>query len=53
MDSSAQIFTPILHWIEGQNGARPRPVNYPYGTRGPKELDAFVEKYGFRRNPGD
>lgn len=53
LDVAWKIFTPILHWIEGQNGARPRPVNYPYGTRGPKELDAFVEKYGFRRNPGD
>jgi glucose-6-phosphate 1-dehydrogenase len=31
------------------SGPRPRPVNYPYGSRGPKELDAFVTKYGFKR----
>ncbi|KAJ7590927.1 glucose-6-phosphate 1-dehydrogenase [Mycena floridula] len=49
LDVAWKIFTPILHWIEGLNGPRPRPVNYPYGSRGPKELDAFVEKYGFRR----
>jgi glucose-6-phosphate 1-dehydrogenase len=45
----AQIFTPILHWIEGKSGQRPRPVPYPYGSRGPKELDPFIQKYGFKR----
>ncbi|KNZ79820.1 Glucose-6-phosphate 1-dehydrogenase [Termitomyces sp. J132] len=43
------IFTPLLHWIDGLSGQRPRPVPYPYGSRGPKELNAFVEKYGYRR----
>ncbi|KAG5221589.1 glucose-6-phosphate dehydrogenase [Salix suchowensis] len=43
------IFTPILHWIDGKNGQRPRPVNYPYGARGPRELDAFIQKYGYKR----
>jgi glucose-6-phosphate 1-dehydrogenase len=46
---SAQIFTPILHWIDGQSGPRPRPVSYPYGSRGPKELEAFIGKYGYKR----
>jgi hypothetical protein len=45
-----QIFTPLLHWIEGKQGPAPRPVPYPYGSRGPKELDDFVSKYGFKRN---
>jgi glucose-6-phosphate 1-dehydrogenase len=45
-----KIFTPILHWIDGVNGPRPRPVPYPYGSRGPKELDAFIQKYGYKRN---
>ncbi|KAG6873317.1 hypothetical protein C0995_000470 [Termitomyces sp. Mi166 len=49
LDVAWKIFTPILHWIDGLSGQRPRPVPYPYGSRGPKELDAFVEKYGYRR----
>jgi len=49
LDSAWKIFTPILHWIEGKSGQAPRPLNYPYGSRGPKELDAFITKYGFRR----
>ena len=43
-----QIFTPILHWIEGPDAPRPKP--YPYGSRGPAELDKFVEAQGFRRS---
>ena len=44
-----QIFTPILHWIEGKSGPAPKPVPYPYGSRGPKELESFISKYGFKR----
>ncbi|KIY71411.1 glucose-6-phosphate 1-dehydrogenase [Cylindrobasidium torrendii FP15055 ss-10] len=50
LDVAWKIFTPILHWIEGKDGQRPKPVSYPYGSRGPKELEPFVTKYGFRRN---
>ncbi|KAF8165329.1 glucose-6-phosphate 1-dehydrogenase [Crassisporium funariophilum] len=50
LDVAWKIFTPILHWIDGQDGAPPRPVQYPYGSRGPKELDAFIGKYGYKRN---
>ncbi|KAI0068858.1 glucose-6-P dehydrogenase [Artomyces pyxidatus] len=49
LDVAWKIFTPILHWIEGKNGPRPKPVTYPYGSRGPKELEAFIHKYGYRR----
>ncbi|PPQ98500.1 hypothetical protein CVT24_003991 [Panaeolus cyanescens] len=49
LDVAWKIFTPILHWIDGQSGPRPRPVSYPYGSRGPKELDAFIGKYGYKR----
>ncbi|KAF5369921.1 hypothetical protein D9758_001037 [Tetrapyrgos nigripes] len=49
LDVAWKIFTPILHWIDGKSGPRPRPVPYPYGSRGPKELEPFVTKYGFRR----
>ena len=48
-----QIFTPILHWIDGKSGPSPKPVPYPYGSRGPKELDPFIAKYGFRRSTSD
>jgi len=49
LDGAWKIFTPILHWIEGRSGPAPKPLPYPYGSRGPKELDSFTEKYGFRR----
>jgi hypothetical protein len=44
-----KIFTPILHWIDGKQGAPPKPLPYPYGSRGPKELNEFIEKYNYKR----
>ncbi|KAH8830904.1 glucose-6-phosphate 1-dehydrogenase [Flagelloscypha sp. PMI_526] len=38
LDVAWKIFTPILHWIDGKSGPRPKP-----------ELDPFVGKYGFKR----
>lgn len=49
-DGRGQIFTPILHWIEGQRGAPPQPLPYPYGSRGPSQLDAFIGRYGYKRS---
>ncbi|KAG8969013.1 Glucose-6-phosphate 1-dehydrogenase [Tulasnella sp. 419] len=49
LDGAWKIFTPILHWIEGRHGPAPRPHPYPYGSRGPKGLDDFLSKYGFKR----
>lgn len=49
LDVAWKIFTPLLHWIEGRDGKAPRPLPYPYGSRGPQELDRFVQKYGFKR----
>lgn len=49
LEAAWKIFTPILHWIEGKSGEAPRPVPYPYGSRGPKELEAFITKYGYKR----
>ncbi|KAJ7507831.1 glucose-6-P dehydrogenase [Mycena galericulata] len=46
LDVAWKIFTPILHWVDEQ---RPRPVPYAYGSRGPSELNAFVERYGYQR----
>ncbi|KAK2466225.1 hypothetical protein APHAL10511_001867 [Amanita phalloides] len=50
LDVAWKIFTPILHWIEGRNGKSPEPRPYAYGSRGPKELDAFIGRYGYKRN---
>ncbi|KAJ1308638.1 hypothetical protein OPQ81_004332 [Rhizoctonia solani] len=49
LDVAWKIFTPILHWIEGRDGPAPRPQPYPYGSRGPKELNDFIGKYGYKR----
>ncbi|KAJ7700108.1 glucose-6-phosphate 1-dehydrogenase [Mycena rosella] len=49
LDVAWKIFTPILHWIDGQSGTAPKPVPYAYGSRGPPELNAFVERFGFQR----
>lgn len=49
LDAAWKIFTPILHWIDGKDGERPKPEPYPYGSRGPARLDAFIEKYGYKR----
>jgi len=44
-----KIFTPILHWIEGKDGDPPKPIPYPYGSRGPEEVNSFIMKHGYRR----
>ncbi|KAG9009586.1 Glucose-6-phosphate 1-dehydrogenase [Tulasnella sp. JGI-2019a] len=49
LECAWNIFTPILHWIEGGDGEKPTPSKYPYGTRGPAELDDFIQKYGYTR----
>jgi len=53
LDVAWKIFTPILHWIDGQSGPRPQPSPYPYGSRGPQEMDDFIAKYGFKRAEAD
>ncbi|KAJ7638830.1 glucose-6-phosphate 1-dehydrogenase [Roridomyces roridus] len=49
LDVAWKIFTPILHWIDGKNGTPPHPSSYPYGLRGPQDLDKFIQKYGYHR----
>ncbi|KIO25023.1 hypothetical protein M407DRAFT_244236 [Tulasnella calospora MUT 4182] len=49
LDAAWKIFTPILHWIEGKKGPSPRPSPYPYGSRGPNELENFITGYGYKR----
>lgn len=48
-----KIFTPILHWIDGRDGVAPKPEPYPYGSRGPRQLEEFVARYGFKRTDED
>jgi len=43
------IFTPVLKKLEKD---KIKPIPYPYGTRGPREADELIAKYGFRRTPG-
>ncbi|GHJ85132.1 hypothetical protein NliqN6_1534 [Naganishia liquefaciens] len=50
LDVAWEIFTPILHWIDGKNGDAPKPEPYPYGSRGPESLDDFINQYGFKRS---
>ena len=52
-DGYGQIFTPILHWIEGRTGAPPKPLPYPYGSRGPSQLDEFIGRFGYKRSTNE
>ena len=46
LDAAWKIFTPLLHKIDNDK-VQPKP--YKYGSRGPEELDQFIEKYGYDR----
>ncbi|PHZ14118.1 putative ZWF1-glucose-6-phosphate dehydrogenase [Rhizopus microsporus ATCC 52813] len=43
------IFTPLLHKID-RHDDDVDIKKYPYGSRGPQELDEFVKKYGYHRD---
>ncbi|KAI7855911.1 glucose-6-phosphate dehydrogenase [Circinella umbellata] len=48
LETAWNIFTPLLHQIDQRTDL---PLhNYPYGSRGPAELEAFVRKYGYDRS---
>lgn len=42
-----KIFTPLLHAIEQERILK--PIKYEFGSRGPKESDALIEKCGYER----
>jgi len=44
-----KIFTPVLHKLEGE---KIKPIIYQFGTRGPEEADAMLEKAGYTRPEG-
>lgn len=49
LERAWNIFTPLLHKIESHDSEVDiKP--YVYGSRGPKELDEFVKKYGYHRD---
>jgi glucose-6-phosphate 1-dehydrogenase len=53
LDVAWKIFTPILHWIDGKQGEAPNPEPYAYGSRGPKQIDEFSSRYGYKRTDDD
>lgn len=48
LDVSWALFTPLLEYIEGPEG--PDPVKYPYGSRGPANLNEFLATNGYVTN---
>nr|AGU90194.1 glucose-6-phosphate dehydrogenase [Rhizopus delemar] len=49
LQAAWKIFTPLLHKIDKHDsGVDIKP--YAYGSRGPKELDDFIKKYGYHRD---
>ncbi|KAI7880373.1 glucose-6-phosphate dehydrogenase [Lichtheimia hyalospora FSU 10163] len=48
LEAAWRIFTPLLHRIDQDSNI---PLStYPYGSRGPAELDAFMKRYGYDRS---
>lgn len=45
LDVSWQLFTPLLNFIESSKA--PVPEKYPYGSKGPKELRAFLGRHKY------
>jgi glucose-6-phosphate 1-dehydrogenase len=42
LDAAWAIFTPLLHRIETE---KIKPIDYPFGSRGPIEADQMVSQY--------
>ncbi|KAI9498682.1 glucose-6-phosphate 1-dehydrogenase [Zychaea mexicana] len=49
LEAAWKIFTPLLHTIDNPTAKVPI-TTYPYGSRGPAELDGFVRRYGYDRS---
>lgn len=49
LDAAWKIFTPLLHKID-QHDKDIEMTTYPYGSRGPEQLDQFIKKYGYDRS---
>ncbi|KAI9483217.1 MAG: glucose-6-phosphate dehydrogenase [Benjaminiella poitrasii] len=49
LERAWKIFTPLLHKID-RHDADVEIKPYRYGSRGPKELEDFVKKYGYHRD---
>ncbi len=48
LDHSWRVFTPLLHYLDSNKDIKPSP--YPYGSRGPPELDEYVASFGYRKD---
>jgi glucose-6-phosphate 1-dehydrogenase len=44
-----KIFSPVLKWIESEDG--PEPEKYAYGSAGPKGIEEFEKRFGIQRGP--
>lgn len=51
LDVSWGLFTPLLEYLEGPDA--PQPEIYPYGSRGPKELGAYLKKNHYEMTKND
>ncbi|KAG0690789.1 Glucose-6-phosphate 1-dehydrogenase [Pichia californica] len=49
LEVSWALFTPLLNYLESENG--PQPIPYPYGSRGPKGLSEFMKEHGYVFEP--
>ncbi|CAO3638740.1 unnamed protein product [Cunninghamella blakesleeana] len=49
LSAAWKIFTPLLHKID-QHDKDIEMTSYPYGSRGPEQLDQFIKKYGYDRS---
>lgn len=51
LDQSWRVFTPLLHYLDNTKEIKPSP--YPYGSRGPPEIDDYLDSYGFQPSTKD
>ncbi|XBW36715.1 hypothetical protein QEN19_002291 [Hanseniaspora menglaensis] len=51
LDVSWKLFTPLLNYLEGKDA--PVPSIYPYGSRGPENLNEYMKAHGYVYMKGD
>ena len=49
LEEAWKIFTPLLHDIDA---GKVQPKPYEFGSRGPEESDAMLERIGYKRTVG-
>jgi glucose-6-phosphate 1-dehydrogenase len=46
LDQSWRVFTPLLHFLDQNKDLK--PSLYPYGSRGPEEIDEYLASFGYK-----